>query len=74
MQTLWGETMDLLDKKHISMDDTDNIWVRLLQIFIRENQELLHIKTLEEIGKVEGRYFLARELLDKEWEAMKKEK
>ena len=67
-----GTTMDLLEKKHISRDEKDNIWVRLLNVFIRENQNLLHIKTQEEIGKAEGRYFLARELLDREWELMEK--
>ena len=55
-----------LDAKHISLDEENNIWVRMF--FIRRNQKdtLLEIETMEEAWKAEGMYLLAKSLLDNE--------
>lgn len=56
-----------LDAKHISLDDGNNIWVRMFFILRNQKDTLLEIETMEEAGKAEGMYLLAMNLLDSEY-------
>ena len=55
-----------LDTKHISLDEENNIWVRMFFILRNQKDTLLEIETMEEAGKAEGMYLLAKNLLDSE--------
>lgn len=56
-----------LDAKHISLDEENNIWVRMFFILRTQKDTLLEIETMEEAGKAEGMYLLAKNLLDSEY-------
>lgn len=55
-----------LKAKQISLEDTKNVWVRLFFILRNQHQSLLNIQSMEEAGKAEGMYLLAKKLLDGE--------
>lgn len=53
-----------LDAKHISLDEENNVWVRMFFILRNQKDMLLEIETMEAAGKAEGMYLLAKKLLD----------
>ena len=55
-----------IKKDGLTLEDTTNVWVRMLLILREENSKILDVKYMEEAGVLEGMYYMAKDLLDGE--------
>ena len=55
-----------IKKDGLTLEDTTNVWVRMLLILREENSKILDVTSMEEAGVLEGMYYMARDLLDGE--------
>ena len=60
-----------LETNHMSLEEKDNVWVRMFFLLRDQKEHLLEIETWEDAGKAEGMYLLAKKLLEGEKKLMK---
>lgn len=55
-----------MDRKGINLEDTTNVWVRMFFELRDAKDTLLDVRSMEDAGVLEGKYLLAKRLLDGE--------